>query len=82
MKLYGSSSESSFSIVTVAVLSPSALGSNVISNVVEPLEAIGVEGIAVKVKSPALAPVIDTYGEAAVKLKSADPKFSIVNVLA
>ena len=49
-----------FAIETEAVRNPSALGSKVIVKVVLPLEAIGVVGFAVNVKSPALAPVMLT----------------------
>ncbi len=49
-------------IVTFAVLKPVALGLNVIVNVVLPLAAIGVAGVAVTVKSAACVPPIRTLG--------------------
>ena len=60
LKLYVLSSESLLSTVTVADLSPTALGLNVITKVVFVPAAILFAGIVVKVKSAAFAPPIVT----------------------
>ncbi len=80
-KLYGFSSLSLFAILILAVLKPVALGLNVILKVVKEPPAIGVDGIAVIVKSAKCVPVILTYGDPPVKVIGAGPVFLIVKVL-
>lgn len=62
-----------------AVRIPSALGSNVIVNVVDPEGAIGLTGCTVTEKSLTCGPLTITFGES-VRLRSTTPVLKIVKV--